>query len=151
MPIVNRDKDQSEQRDVYQSILTTTPSSVSTTISNPGLTTGNTFILATISRPAQLIAAESAVYGTSGTPVHSLWIYRFAGGFTSIQVGASLAVTNYGTSGVIGYSLYGGVSYPLVAGDQVALYTQGTNAAVSQASVTLVVKSLQDIKSDFGV
>lgn len=152
MPLVNRDKDQSEQRDVYQSFFNGTPSSVSSTIMNPGLSTGNTFMLATISRPCQLIAAESVVWGLSGAPLHNLWLYRFAGGFTSILMGNTLTVSAFGTSGAQNYTLSAAaVSFPLVAGDQLFLNTLVAATSVASAQITLVVKSLQDIKTDFGV
>lgn len=150
MALVNRDKDVTEQINVWNKIVDATPSSISAGISNPGVATGNTYVLMTVPYPAQLMAAGSASYGTSGSPVHSLWIYRFAGGFTSIAVGQTLAVTAFGTSGYQGFSIFAGVSYPLQAGDQLVLYTQASNAAVAVTSVGLAVKALQDIKSYFG-
>lgn len=150
MALVNRDKDTTEQREVYQAVLNGTPSGISAGILNPGLSTGSTFRVCTIPYPASLVAADNVVYGLSGTPVHSLWIYRFAGGFTAIAVGQTMAPTAFGTSGALGWSLFG-ASWNLLAGDQLVLYTQGANSAVAEANVTCVVKALQDIKSHFGV
>ena len=152
MPLVNRDKDQSEQRDLYQSSITGTASGVSAGVMNPVVATGQTYPLCVISRPGQLIAAGTACWGISGTPNHNLWVYRFAGGFTSILVGASLAPTAFGTSGYVGYSMAAAsISFPLQTGDQIVLNTTGSNAAFASVQIALVVKALQDIKSDFGV
>lgn len=151
MPIINRDLDQSQQKECYAVVLNGTPSGVSAGVMNPGLATAQTFVVCNIPYPATLVNIEESVYGLSGTPTHSFWIYRFAGGFTSIQVGASYNVTAFGTSGVLAHSLYGAATYPLLAGDQIALYALGTNAAVASAQVNVVIKALQDYKSYFGV
>lgn len=153
MALVNRDKDTTEQREVYTGTVWVSPSGVSAGIANPGVATGLTFPIATIPYPAQLIAAEDVSTGLSGTPVHSLWIYRFivGTGFTTIPVGQTLTVSALGTSGPSGYSLFAAVTFPLLAGDVVFMYTQGSNAATASTTVTLVVKALQDIKSHFGV
>lgn len=150
MALVNRDKDTTEQREVFTAVLTSTPSGISAGIDSPGLATGSTLRICTIPYPASLVAAQNAVWGLSGTPVHSLWIYRFAGGFTSIAVGQTMAPTAFGTSGTLGFSLFG-ASWNLLSGDQLVLYTQGANSAVAEATVTCVVRALQDIKSHFGV
>lgn len=153
MALANRDKDTTEQRATFNAAIFGTASGVSAGITNPGLSTGTTFPLATIPYPGTLDAAESVVWGLSGTPVHSLWIYRFAGGFTSIACGQTLTVTAFGTSGAIGYSLIAGnaSTFPLLAGDQIVLYAQGANSAVASAQVSLVVKATQDFKTHFGV
>lgn len=151
MPIINRDLDASQQKESWNVVLNGTPSGISAGILNPGLATANTFVVCNIPYPATLVNIAEAVYGLSGTPTHSFWIYRFAGGFTSMQVGASYNVTAFGTSGVLSHSLYGGASWPLLAGDQIALYCLGSGAAVANAEVTVVVKALQDYKTYFGV
>jgi hypothetical protein len=151
MAIVNRDLDSSQQRETYQCYVSGSASGISAGIVNPGVATGLTFPLCNIGFPAQLVAADCAAYGLSGTPVHSLWIYRFAGGFTSIAVGQTLTITAFGTSGVLGFSLFAATTFPLQSGDQLVLYTQGSNTAVANTTVTLVVKALQDIKTNFGV
>lgn len=150
MAIINRDLDPTQQRDVYTTNVSITASGVSAGIANPVLATGITYPLMTVPYPAQLVAAEEAAWGASGTPVHSLWIYRFAGGFTSIAVGQTLTVTAFGTSGALGYSLFG-ASWLLQTGDQIALYTQGSASAVASTTITVVIKALQDYKTEFGV
>lgn len=151
MAIVNRDLDPTQQRVRYQAVLTNSGNSgVSAGIAVPGVVTGKTFPLCNISSPGQLVAASEACYGVSGAASHSLWVYRFAGGFTSFAIGQSLAITAFGTSGIQGYSLFG-ASNQLLAGDQIVLLTQVANTAVDTAIVELVVRNLQDIVSDFGV
>lgn len=153
MAIVNRDLDPSQQRSgVGINVVLTGPSfsGVSAGITAPGVATGLTFPLCSISNQSQLMAAANSSYGVSGSPVHSLWIYRFAGGFTSIAVGQTLAITAYGTSGVQGWSLFG-ASNLLQSGDQLVLYTQGSGAATATTCVNLVVRQLQDIVTNFGV
>ncbi len=152
MAIVNRDLDVSQQRTIFTTRLATTPSGVSAGVANPGVLTGNTFPLFTATAPGQLIAAAAACWGISGAPNHSLWLYRFAGGFTSIQIGNSIAPTAFGTSGVVSHSLMpASTSFGLLAGDQVVLSTAGANTAFAEVMMTCVVKNLQDIKTDFGV
>lgn len=151
MALVNRDKDGTEQVAIFAAVLNSTPSGVSAGILNPGLSTGTTFRICTIPYPSKLIAAETAVWGLSGAPTHNLWIYRFAGGFTSMLVGATLAPTAFGTSGALGFSIIGGVSWPLLAGDQIVLYTTGSNTAVAEANVSVAIQALQDIKTSWGV
>ena len=153
MAIQNRDLDPSIARVVIASNVNSTPSGVSAGILNPGLSTGVTFPLCTVSSASQLLAASEAAWGLSGAPVHSLWLYRFiaGAGFTSMVMGQTWTVTAFGTSGAIGFSLPGGGSWNLLPGDQLVLYTQGSNAAVASAQVTVVLKELQDIRQDFGV
>lgn len=151
MAIVNRDLAPSQQCQEYQMRVAATASAVSAGIANPVVATGNTYVLCNIPYPSQLVSANLGAYGLSGSPVHSLWIYRFAGGFTSIAVGQTITVTGFGTSGVIGMSLFAAQTFLLQAGDQLALYTQGANTAVDSVVVTCVIKALQDIKSEFGV
>lgn len=153
MALANRDKDVTEQRATFNAAIFGTASGISAGITNPGIATGITFPLCTIPYPSTLDVAESVVWGLSGTPVHSLWIYRFAGGFTSIACGQTLTVTAFGTSGAQGYSLIAGnaSTFPLLAGDQIVLYALGSGAAVASAQISLVIKATQDFKSHFGV
>lgn len=162
MAIVNRDKDGSEQRLIYENSFYSDPSGISAGILNPGVPTGKTYPICTIPYPSTLDAANVAAWGISGTPVYSLWIYRFAGGFTSIVCGQTLTMTAFGTSGslsgngvsgALGFSLIAAnaSTFPLIAGDQVALYTQGANSAFATVTVSLVIRATQDIRSNFGV
>lgn len=150
MALVNRDKDSSEQISVWSRIIESSASGISATLVNPSVNTGLTFVVMNVACPSQVSAASVAGYGLSGTPVVSLWVYRFAGGFTSFAVGQTLTVTAYGTSGAQSVSLFG-ASNLLQTGDQLALYTQGSGAAMASVSVTVALKALQDIRSSFGV
>jgi hypothetical protein len=153
MAIQNRDLDPTVARYTFQSTLNSCVNGASTGLTAPGLATGLTFPLCTISTQSQLIAAEEAVWGLSGAPQHSLWLYRFVpgAGFTTMVLGTTLAPTAFGTSGALGFSLIGGSSWLLLPGDQIFLKTDVANTAVAQATITLVTKALQDIKADFGV
>ena len=152
MAIVNRDLDSSQQTAVLNcAIYSSLSAGASAGVVTPGVQTGKTYVLANIGSPAQLVAAAAGAYGVSGSLATSLWIYRFAGGFTSIAVGQTLAVQGYGTSGLQGISCFAGSTFLLQNGDQVALYAQGANAACDSITVSLVVKALQDIKTSFGV
>ena len=140
MAIVNRDLDGTQQ-------VETLVGQVSGTIS------GNTYCMATIPSPAQLIAATQAAMGLSGAPNHSLWIQRFVAGsgVTSIAVGASMASVGFGTSGGQSFTIISGFSNLLQTGDLVLLSVDGANTGTKHTSVTLVVQYLQDIKASFGV
>lgn len=149
MALVNRDKDSSEQISVWHRTIESTASGVSATIMNPGVPTGQTYVLMNVACPSQVSAASVAAYGLSGSPVVSLWVYRFAGGFTSFAIGQTLTVTAFGTSGALGVSLFG-ASNLLQTGDQLAVYTQVSNTAMTAVTVSVALKALQDIRSSFG-
>lgn len=151
MPICNRDLGSSQQRYVLNVKVNSTPSGISAGIMNPVVATSSTFVLANIDRPSQLVVGGVAAYGLSGAPNYQLWLQRFAGGITAIQIGASVAPTAFGTSGLITFSaLPASISYPCQAGDQLLLTSTGANTASNELQVTLVLTSLQDILSDFG-
>jgi hypothetical protein len=143
MGLINRDKGGSEQ-------IVDIPAVLSGVVA-----TGTTTVLTVLPWPGTLQAAGAAYFGLSGSPSHSLWVYRWAGAsgsqaFTSIQIAASLGVVTYGSSGFQGFSIYAGVTYPLLAGDAIALYALGSNAAVSTATIMLCVQASQDSKTHFG-
>lgn len=150
MAIVNRDKNVTEQIVDFSVVVNTSTSGISAGIANPGVATATTFVLMTVPYPAQLVDAGVGYFGLSGSPSHNLWVFRFAGGFTSIQIGASLAVSAFGTSGYQAFSILpAATSFPLQTGDLIALQTVGANTAVAQATVTLCLQALQDIKQHF--
>lgn len=151
MPLANRDKDTTEQINVFEMVLNSTPSGVSAGIVNPGLSTGTTFPFFTAPYPCQVVSGMESAWGLSGTPVHSIYLYRLAaGGFTQMVMGTTFAPPAFGTSGSIGISMVGGASWVLQTGDQLVLYAQGSNSAVAVATVGVAVKALQDFKSHFG-
>lgn len=139
MAIVNRDLDSSQQ-----------VVNASETINN--VVTGATYTVTVVSQPAQLVGAGVACKGLSGAPNLSLWIHRFiaGSGFTSIAVGASMVAWAFGTSGGQTFNVGGGVTYNLMAGDVVALSTAAANTAAESINVSLAMKALQDIKTQFG-
>ena len=153
MALINRDKDQSEQRECFTANLNISPAGISFAID--GLITGVTLPMCNIPYPASIVAIDQTSWGLSGAPIHNVSVYRFiaGAGFTQFLVGGSLTVAAFGTSGIQSYTLLAGTSstLPLLAGDQIVLNTLVSSTAVQQAQVTVVVKALQDLKSHFGV
>lgn len=144
MAIVNRDLDSS------QKVVNLTRSvQLDGAVNTVGLTHG----VAVIPAPMQLVGAGVASIGLSGAPNLSLWLQRFVAGsgFTSINMGASMAAWDFGVSGGQTFNVAAGVTYPLQTGDQLVLCGAGSNLAARSVTVTLALKALQDIKSSFGV
>ena len=140
MAIVNRDLDVSQQgMQVNESL--------------GAVVTAATYPVWVVPFPCQLIAAQQTVRGLSGAPNHSLWLTRFVAGAggTQIAIGASMVAADWGVSGCQTYTITAAAaSYPLQAGDLVALRTAAADTAAGTVAVTLVVRCLQDIKSYFG-
>lgn len=145
MALVNRDKDGSEQRDIWNY--------------NSNAVIGVSVALNLFVAPcaSQLLAIQVAAYGLSSTPTLNFNIQRFvvgagvttlATGFTALAVGAA-----YGTSGALA------VITPLTAGSTLVQLQKGdvvqciTSTANSAASYTMdvVTQTLQDIKQTYGV
>lgn len=140
MAIVNRDLDSSQQVVNFNAVVTNT-------------SVGGSYALAVMPSPGQLVAAGVASKGLSGAPNLSLWIERFVvgTGYTAIAIGASLVAQNFGTSGGQTFNVGAGVTWSLQAGDVISVATAGANTAAIAHTITLSVKALQDIKSQFGV
>jgi hypothetical protein len=147
MPIINREKDQSEQKDLFDNTF-------------QGVGTGVTLVVAVLPYTGYLAGAISSAAGLSGAPVHSLSLMRFVpgAGVTTQALGATITVTVFGTSGIQGYSSaamgntgYFGSSLPLQSGDLVVLTTGVANAAVATLTVEVVTRCLQDYKSYYGI
>lgn len=139
MPLVNRDKDVSEQTIDFTCSL--------------GTVTGQTYAVCVVPWPAQLISAQIAGIGLSGAPNVSLWLQRFVigSGATSTVIGQSMVLTTYGTSGAMGFTVLNGLTNLLQAGDVISLSQAAANTATVDSAVTVCLKALQDIKSHFGV
>lgn len=139
MGITNRDKDVSEQQAVFEGRAT-------------AFLTGQTAQLLVVPYQAQVMSAMQSVSGTSGAPLHSLWIQRFVvgSGLTSINIGATLAAANFALSGAQTFTLTSGSTNLLQAGDVIILSQAASNAAVADVVVGLSLKALQDIKTNFG-
>lgn len=152
MAINNRELDTPQQRETVVNVLIDrTPSSISAGIMNPVVATGQTYVLGLVPRAMQLVVGAISLYGISGAPNYQLWLQRFAGGITAIQIGASVAPLAFGTSGAVAFSaLAASVTFPCQAGDQLLLTSTGANTAASSINVQLVLRNLQDIKTDYG-
>lgn len=141
MPIINREKDVSEKRYVLEQLLTTV--------------TGTSYPICVVPFAAQFEAAFDAAIGLSGTPVGQLVVERFnASGGQTIVTGWFATFTHraLGTSGPLGYSATTlGQTFALKAGDVISVYTGGTNAAVSQLTVGVVLRALEDIRGTYPI
>lgn len=138
MGIVNRTLDTSEKN-----------KQMDVTINNT--VTGKDYIVYRAPCAMEIVDARAAGVGLSGTPTSTLKLQRFVtgAGLTTISISGALTVTAIGTSGALQYSLpaAGSSLLSLAAGDVVVATSAGTNAALEQQYVSLVVKSLQDIRT----
>lgn len=139
MPIINENKDLSEQKESLQS------SQV-----NP---VNGTIWQSYIVHNAMIITdCKVAMNGVSGSPSVMLGVYRFnaGSGAMSFVIGSSFAVTAYSTSGWNSYSLpaVGSTTLSLQKGD-VLTVTQGggTSAASTLTTIEVVAQNIQDIVS----
>jgi len=117
--------------------------------------TGKDLIICHLPYPVQIKDAKATVVGMSGAPTATLKLQRFVtgAGLTTISISGALTHTAIGTSGAQGFSLpaAGSSLLDLQAGDFLVATTGGSNAAVEQLNVNVVVKAIQDIKSWYGV
>lgn len=150
MAIINRDKARAEKRDIFDYNFT-----------NPA--TSSTFLLAQVPYLGLAVGGYFAAIGLSGSPVYSLAISRFIAGatnagVTTIGLGVTISPTVFGTSGGVNFTFgtSGGISTILgqgvtaLVGDQIILNSAGSNASSAQASISIVIECLQDIKSQYG-
>jgi len=93
-----------------------------------------------------IVGCQLAAEGLSGTPTVQLKIQRFVTGAGETQIALGPAVTpiSVGTSGPVAFAFS---TTLLQAGDQVVATHAGTNAALAQLGIALVVQATQDIKS----
>jgi len=143
MAIVNRDVDPSQKKETISCNIKT-------------MSTGVTHAVWCAPFNAEISFCQIAAQGLSGTPVGVLEILKFVAGagLTSVTgLGNTITITALGTSGSIGMSLAaaGSTLLQVAPGDTVVFRSGGTNAAVAEMNITLVVKALQDIKSHFGI
>lgn len=138
MPIINRELDVSEKRKISQAVIYNKAA--------------GTYAVNLVPYPCALESARVAAAGVSGAVVAQMAVQRFiaGAGLTSILTGATITVTTIGTSGMQGISLLGGASlFPLQQDDLVSVVTTGTG--ITELTVAIVVKALQDIKSPQGL
>lgn len=138
MGIINRTLDASEQKE-----------SVRVAVLSPVNTSE---VMVPIERACTLDAAKASLLGISGAPTVFLRGLRFIAGTggSSFAIGTSQAITAFGTSGVLTYSLpaSGSTLLNLQAGDCVIVnFGGGTGAAATSSVVDLVFKNIQDIKT----
>lgn len=141
MAITNRDLDASEQRLVIHRDFGAVP-----------VTTNRNIFSAPF--PVAVEQLLVAANGLSGAPTWTFKIDRFivGAGFTTLTgtsfIGAALTVQTIGTSGAIAASILS--TLQMQAGDVLKVTSSGSNTAVADASVHVVLKALQDIKTYFG-
>lgn len=145
MAIVNRDKDASEQKLEFHTAL-------------GAVATGSTLPIMHIPYPCQLLDARMSVVGTSGSPTGNIEIHRFivGTGITQItgQWQAALALQAVGTSGPQRASLAASTSATLLllqTNDVVVYKSGGANSSITAGALTVVLQSLQDVKTLFGL
>lgn len=139
MGIINRTMDSSEQKESLKVVAT-----------NP--VNGQDIPVALIERACTVTDAKVSLLGISGAPTVLLKALRFVAGTggSSFVLGTTFAVTAFGTSGYIGYSLVasGSSQLNLQKGDLLlAVQGGGTGAASTTTIVDVVVQNLQDIKT----
>lgn len=106
--------------------------------------------------PVTLKNLKVAPLGVSGSPILSFFRQQFivGSGATSLPIGISGYVpTAIGTSGLAGFSglaAAGSTLLNLAAGEVLMVAMTGANSALSECSISFIVKKLQDIKSTFG-
>jgi len=109
-------------------------------------------MLGPIERACTITDAKVSLLGISGAPTVFLRGLRFIAGTggSSFAIGSSFAVTAFGTSGYLSYSLpaSGSTLLSLQKGDVVVVnFGGGTGAACTTATVEVVVQNVQDIKT----
>jgi hypothetical protein len=141
MPICNRDKDVSEQREVVK-------------INVGALATGKTRECFILPWPARIEAAYAYAQGLSGAPKIAVQFSRFivGSGATAILGATAQTIAAFSTSGLAGVSYIGGVSvgyYDLQAKDCIEVVSSASNAAFADLCVEFQLKKTQDTLSFF--
>lgn len=106
--------------------------------------TGVTQLLNIIPYDSIITGVNVAAFGLSGSPVWSLSLFRFAGGLTSIPLGATLTVGAVGTSGNLGFTLPSS-GFTCNAGDVLIVTSGGANSSVTTSAVTVIFEGRSDI------
>lgn len=136
MGIVNRTKDSSEQKESLK--LNVGP-----------VATGADVVIGPIERACTITDMKVSCIGMSNTAHVFLKGLRFIAGTggSSFAIGSSFALSAFGTSGYLSYSLpaSGSTLLNLQKGDVLALQVGGSNAAVTGLAVDVVVQNIQDI------
>jgi hypothetical protein len=142
MSEINRSMDVSERKDVYVK-------------STGALATGSTIGIFIAPYPCKVRDIYVAALGLSGAPTLAFPVNRVAAGGVTALAGpaATLTVQAVGTSGPVRASLAvaGSSLLLLQTGDVMYLTSGAANAALVDATVSVVVEKLQDIVSHFNV
>lgn len=138
MGIINRTLDVSEQYDKVQ-------------LYQKATATGVDYFVYRCPRNMQIQTARSYCLGLSGTPTTTLKLTRFVvgAGQTTISISGALTNVAFGTSGIQSMSLpaAGSSLLNLQAGDILIATSGGSNAALTDLMVEVVVKNVADIKT----
>ena len=148
MAVINRTKDVSEQRVIFD-------------WAAGAFATGVTAIVAHVPYPCTLESGQIAAFGLSGAPNYALTVNRFIAGAGAtaivVAVGTSNAPSAFGTSGVAATGAsgivmpWGSTLMQLLPNDVVMVTSGVANTAVTGLAISLVTKPTQDIKVHFGL
>lgn len=138
MAIINRTLDTSEQLEKVQ-------------LYQKGTVTAIDYVVYRCPRAMQIQTARALSLGLSGTPTSTLKLTRFVvgAGQTTISISGALTNVAFGTSGIQSMSLpaAGSSLLNLQTGDVLIVSAAGTNAALTDLMVEVVVKNIADIKT----
>lgn len=146
MAIVNRDKDASEQRDVYNIKLGGVSGGASGIIAP-----ATTFAICIVPYPCELQSIRTYTQGASSAPILSFFksVYVSGAGQTVYALGVSgIPLVNFASIGVQGASILlgsGSTTIQLNAGD--VILGNNVTGAATEVVVELALKKLQDIVS----
>lgn len=132
MSIVNRDLHPTQRRHALQAQVAT-------------LATGVTTVMGVVGNDGLVMSAYSTAMGLSNTPTVSFSLYRFAGGFTAIGLGATVTVPAFGTSGIAAATLVAGVT--CLKGDLVVALSGGANSSTTTQSLAVTLQPQVDFLS----
>ena len=155
MGILSRTKDASEQKETLSGSYST-------------VATGVTLPIAVVPYACNVVGAQIAAVGISGSPQYTVAVNRFIAGtgFTTwvLTTGASNIPASYGTSGagVFGASAFGASGMlltnavgstlnQLIANDLLTVTSGGSNAAVVSLALSVVVQPIQDVRVRFNL
>lgn len=146
MPIVNRDLDVSQQKEMLHWV-SHRASGISYGL---GLGTGvTTFISGPMPFPGTIQSAQAVAVGMSGAPEVTFSLYRPANGNTVIALGISNCVVINGLSAAVtsysGLAPTGSTLLNFQRGDIFMITTQVANTACTNLLVQMVLKKTQDI------
>ncbi len=139
MGIINRTNDASEQKEIF----TATQVNVVNSMDIP---------VGIVERACVAQSAAITLLGISGAPTAVLKALRFVAGTggSSFVLGTTFAITAFGTSGYMSYSLVasGSTVLNLQKGDLLVVTAGGgTGAAATAMTIDIVVQNLQDVKT----